>query len=205
MPSIEYAVEIAAAPRSNQDRASVLRFADSIVVVLADGAGGSGHGARTAQTIIDAVAAVGAAHHDWCDLLRSLDRNAQRSGPGQSTAVIVSISDGLLTGASVGDSGAWLVCGTEALDLTANQLRKPLLGGGCLPRPLLPTPLDDHTLLVASDGLFRYASHRDLVSIATHPDLSAAAAALIDLVRLPTGALQDDIAVVVCRQRAYAP
>lgn len=120
---------------------------------------------------------------------------------GQSTAVIVSIRGGVLSGASVGDSGAWLVHATEAIDLTVGQSRKPLVGAGGRPWRIPATPLGDGTLLVASDGLFRYAQRAAILRMAAADDLAAAAQALIGLVRLPTGALQDDAAVVLCRER----
>lgn len=57
------------------------------------------------------------------------------------------------------------------------------------------------TLLVASDGLLRYARRSDVARIASETDLAIAAHALVDLVRLPSGGLQDDVSIVLCRQR----
>ena len=116
--------------------------------------------------------------------------------------IILSLRANPLSGTSVGDSGAWIIRDTDILDLTAGHHRKPLVGAGCLPHAILPTPLSNATLLVASDGLFRDASPAAIARIARIAriaDLDAAAAALISLVRLPTGRLQDDIAVVLCR------
>jgi hypothetical protein len=56
------------------------------------------------------------------------------------------------------------------------------------------------TLLLASDGLLRYGRASDITRIASGPDLDAAARALVELVRLPSGTLQDDVAVVLCRR-----
>jgi hypothetical protein len=39
----------------------------------------------------------------------------------------------------------------------------------------------------------------EIVRLAMGADLYAAAAALVELVRLPTGELRDDVAVVLCR------
>ena len=101
--------------------------------------------------------------------------------------------------ASVGDSGAWLLRGPDILDLSERQQRKPLVGGGCAPAPLRPVHLGTGTLLVATDGLFNYAKRADIQRIASGPDLASAAQALVDLVRLRSGALQDDVAIVLCR------
>lgn len=197
---VAHAIEVAAVTGTGQDRARVFACDDGLVVALADGAGGTGNGARAAEAIIDAVGDVGSATHDWCALLQALDRDAARLGHGQSTAVILSVGATGISGASVGDSGAWQVRGTDVLDLTEGQRRKPLVGGGCTPFPVRSPPLDGGTLLVASDGLFRYANSGELARLASAEDLGAGARALVDLVRLPSGALQDDVAVVLVRE-----
>ena len=188
---MHHASAIAAVRGAGQDRAQV--FDD--VIVLADGAGGSGNGALAAQAIVDVVA--GATSRDWCALLADLDRDPNRLGHAESTAVILTVGV-TISGASVGDSGAWLMHESRIVDLTAGQRRKPLVGRGCVPFRIEPIPFEG-TLLVASDGLFGYANRRDIVHIAQRPELAAAAQALVDLVRLPDGALQDDVAVVLCR------
>jgi hypothetical protein len=114
--------------------------------------------------------------------------------------VIVSIRGGVLSGASAGDSGAWLVHNGDAIDLTEGQSRKPLVGAGCRPWRIAPRPLGGSTLVVASDGLFRYARLAAIVRRASGEDLPTAARALVDLVRLASGGLQDDVAVVLCRK-----
>jgi serine/threonine protein phosphatase PrpC len=189
--AMQHGFAVAGVRGTGQDRVRV--FDD--VIVLADGAGGSGNGALAARAIVDAVA--GATSRDWCALLADLDRDPDRMGHAESTAVILTL-DATITGASVGDSGAWLLRDSRIVDLTAGQRRKPLVGRGCVPFRIEPIPFDG-TLLVASDGLFAYAKPRDIVRIAEGLDLAVATQALVDLVRLPDGALQDDVAVVLCR------
>jgi hypothetical protein len=63
-----------------------------------------------------------------------------------------------------------------------------------------PFPAES-TLLVASDGLLRYANSNVIARIARGRSLAAAANALLELVRLPSGHTQDDVAVVLCRRR----
>jgi serine/threonine protein phosphatase PrpC len=187
----EYAVEVAPANATGQDRAAVIAHPEYLVIALGDGAGGTGHGELAAQAVIDAVSTP----TDWCALLDTLDRRIDR---GQATAVVMTLDRHGITGASVGDSGALLI-DDDIRDLTEHQQRKPLVGSGCVPIAFRATSVGSATLLVASDGLLRYASHRDIARLARQPDLAAAARSLVDLVRLPTGALQDDVAIVLAR------
>jgi hypothetical protein len=64
-----------------------------------------------------------------------------------------------------------------------------------------PTARLESRSLVASDDLLRYAKRTDIVRIASSADLNAAARALIEIVRLANGTLQDDVAVVLCREQ----
>ena len=191
---VAHAIAIASARGRGQDRARVVISGGTMIVVVADGAGGTSNGAVAAQAIVDAVVADAPAP-DACLVLSELDRQQH----GQSTAVILSICDGAIGGASVGDSGAWLVREHDVTDLTEHQDRKPLVGAGCRPVPLSPARLAGHTLLIATDGLLRYALPTHIARVARGADLGAAANALIELVRLPGGQLQDDVAVVLCR------
>lgn len=136
--AFDHAVKIVGARGAGQDRAAVFEKPDALVVVLADGAGGTSRGASAAQAIADAVAA---ADTDGCDLLGLLDGDPNRLGQGQATAVIISLSASGIAGASVGDSGAWLVAGGNVHELTAGQVRKPLVGDGCMPVAFSAGPL----------------------------------------------------------------
>lgn len=198
--SFAHTVLVVAMRGTGQDRAAVLETDDGLLIGLADGAGGTGHGAIAAQAVIDAISHTASAPPSWTALLSQLDRDPRRLGLGQTTAVVVSVTRDGIRGASVGDSAAWLLRGSHIDDLTAGQARKPLLGAGCQPVALHAGPLAGATLLVASDGLFRYAKPADILHIASSPDLAAAATALVDLVRLPTGGLQDDVAIVLVRE-----
>ena len=200
MPATRFAhvVEVVGVRGGGQDRARVFERDAGIVVALADGAGGTGNGAIAAEAIIDAVDAAGPGV-DWSMLLTELDEDGKRLDGRQSTAVILSVTGSGIVGTSVGDSGAWLI-GSDVIDLTDGQTRKPLVGSGCIPFCVTAPALGDRTLLIASDGLLRYAKRSDIARVANGPDLAVAARALVDLVRLPTGGLQDDVSIVLCRQ-----
>lgn len=82
-------------------------------------------------------------------------------------------------------------------DVTAQQRRKPLLGSG----DAAPTPFGPFTfngrILVASDGLLKYAPRERIRGTAFEPELERAADALVAAARLPGGGLQDDVALVL--------
>jgi serine/threonine protein phosphatase PrpC len=180
-----WASRVVAARAPGQDRARIDdNCSGHLVIRVADGAGGVSHGGFAAQSVVDAVPPEG---RDWEAWL--VDLEPALAG-GQTTAVVMTIDGGSITGASVGDSIAWLVPGGT---LTANQQRKPLLGDGAVPIGFRGSLRG--TLLVATDGLWRYAPREAIERCAQLPDLEAAADALVALVQ----PLQDDVAVVLVR------
>lgn len=138
----------------------------------------------------------------WARALADIDRELQDTG-GESTAVIVEVRHGTVCGASVGDSGAWLVSDDQRVDLTCGQRRKPLLGSGAA-WPVAFTSSGGASLLVASDGLLKYAPPDAIIAALREPSLEAAARRLVGLVRLKSGALPDDVAFIVGRWRYHA-
>ena len=183
---------------------SVSSTRDRVVIAVADGAGGTAGGERAAAAVIAAVAA--APTDDWTAVLTELELDPDRLGPGLTTAVVVSVTRDGLHGASAGDSGAWVIRDGRIIeDLTRDQQRKPLIGDHSVARPFRGAPLAGATLLVASDGLFGYAKPDAIARAADGPDLAAAARELVELVRLPSGELPDDIAIVLCRELTPEP
>jgi hypothetical protein len=149
-----------------EDRIALHRQGDQLLIAVADGAGGMPGGARAAQAVCDgAVAAFRAGQPlRWAATLAAID--AQVHFGGQSTAVVVEVAAGALAGASVGDSGAWLIAAGAVVELTAGQPRKPLLGSGqASPVAFGPLALRGR-LLVATDGLFKYAPRQRLAALA---------------------------------------
>jgi PPM family protein phosphatase len=188
-----------------EDRIAVERGAAGLLVVVADGAGGTAGGAEAAQAVCDAVVEAFRARSSggaaWDGFLRLVDATlAKADHGGFSTAVVVEIVDGQVAGASVGDSGAWLVAPDGIVDLTERQVHKPLLGSGAA-RPVAFGPVSLRgRVLVGTDGLFKYASRARIASATVEGTAEAAVAALVDAVRLRNGTLQDDVAVVVCEE-----
>jgi serine/threonine protein phosphatase PrpC len=195
----EYVVRIQPIKGEGQDRAAVFEREGGLVIAVADGAGGTSNGEIAAQAVLETVETLAASDADWSVVLRALDGDAHRLDGGQTTAIVLVVDDRGVRGASIGDSEAWLVYSDRVDMLTAGQERKPLLGGGGHPVPTRAGPLGDATLVVGSDGLFRYARPIDIARLAMMADLETAAKLLVDLVRLPNGNVHDDVSVVLCR------
>jgi serine/threonine protein phosphatase PrpC len=196
---VNYAIASEAAKKANEDRATVLELPGSVVIALADGAGGLGQGARAAQAWIDVVRA-DPSSASWAVALEELDADEARRGPGHTTAIAIELRGHELRGVSAGDSAAWIVTDTDIVDLLAHAPPKPLVGDGCMAYEIAAR-IDAGTLLVASDGLVKYASRDHIAAIARGALLDEAVRALVELVRLDGGRLHDDTTVVLCRPR----
>lgn len=166
--------------------------------VVADGAGGTGGGAAAAEAVIVAVEA--SQSHDaqgWVQLLGRVDSELK---VGETTAVVCSVIGDTIAGASVGDSGAWRIENGAVDDLSQAQRRKPLLGSGRADAVPFTARLGSATLLLASDGLLKYASAERIAACVGGADLDAVARELVGLVRLRSAALPDDVAILLARR-----
>lgn len=187
-----------------QDRAVLVPIDGGVVVAVADGAGGRAGGAEAATAVIGAVAAASTRGDPWrgdywVEVLRQVDAEvaAARHG-GESTAVVLALGEHIV-GASVGDSAAWILGSSGIVDLTGSQHRRPMIGSGCAAVASFAGEVNAGTVLVASDGFAKYAPRARVASAPAGVDLAGAVSGLIDMVRLRSGALQDDVAVVLCR------
>jgi serine/threonine protein phosphatase PrpC len=183
------------------DRIGVWPTDSSLTIALADGSGGVSGAAKAAQSLLDAVDIGSTPALPASNIISALDRRLASTNGGQSTAVVLTLSANGVAGASVGDSGAWILHGDSIEDLTSLQNRKPMLGtGACVPVAFTAGRLRGETLLVASDGLLKYASRADIARFAQAADLDVAATALVQLVTLRSGKVPDDVSVVLCRE-----
>jgi serine/threonine protein phosphatase PrpC len=105
-----------------------------------------------------------------------------------------------IVGASVGDSVAWILDSSGLVDLTAQQKRKPLMGSGAANPVAFSSSIGTGVVVVASDGLAKYAARARIAAAATNRDSVQAVDALVDLARTRSGALQDDLALISCRR-----
>jgi serine/threonine protein phosphatase PrpC len=179
----------------DEDRLLVVRRGErSTIAMVCDGAGNSGKGALAADIAIRELARQGQEGFvDWVRALHAVDQLVKRDAQGgETTCVVVDVSDiGEIRGASVGDSGAWLIHSSRPVsDLTANQDRARL--GSGLAHPVRFSAQLMGRLVLASDGLLKYIRTTDISRVAAH-----GVDALVEGVRLKSGALQDDVAVIL--------
>lgn len=197
--------QIHAGDRELQDRAEFFWCGSNLVLVVADGAGGMGGGAEAAEFIVSNVrkriASSDLNSESLNRLLVSLDQETAAIGAfGETTCVVVVLSDSGVIGASVGDSGAFICSETGLENLTANQVRKPFLGSGRATLVNFARKSLDGTLLIASDGLLKYTSLEKIAATILTADIDTAAKRLIELVRYKSGALPDDVSVLLARR-----
>jgi len=122
---------------AGEDHVAVFDHPTGRVVVIADGVGGRRNGGPAADAIVRIATEAAARMADacdgdvWCEVLADSDaRICADTKCGETTAVIVGVSRERIEGASVGDSGAWLIDRESYRDLTRIQQRKPYVGSG---------------------------------------------------------------------------
>lgn len=196
--------QIRASGRVGEDCAEVFRCGDSTVFALADGAGGVSGGLRAAESFIAFVREqIDTDRFDCVDVVTLLNgANAKimdDAAAGETTAIIVIVKNDKIIGASAGDSEVWMFGATDSVQLTRRQARSRRLGMADA-HPVAFGPVEfDGTLVIASDGLWKYLDISRIQQIALNQPLDVAADELVDAVRLRSGALQDDVAIILCR------
>ena len=194
----------AAGNSENQDRGIILRDGPRLVFCVADGAGGLSGGLEAAILATEFVRqhAAAAESADAClEILRQLDAAiAKDVGGGETTCAIAVVQQEEVFGASVGDSGIWFIPeeGIQ-VDLTRGQQRKPFIGtGSAWPAPFRH-PMQRGLLLLATDGLLKYAAAERIAETCRQIPIEAAAHRLVELVRYPSGALPDDVTLILTK------
>jgi serine/threonine protein phosphatase PrpC len=194
---------VLSANSTGQDSILVLPTDFGTLLAVADGAGGTGGGAEAATLAIRLIQEQAASLKSVMDceqLLSKMDCAIENeTSGGQTTAVVIVATPTEIYGASVGDSGGWLVEGASLHILTERQVRKPLLGNGRAMPVGFKHDGFNGTILAATDGLLKYASLEKIVTALANPDLDTIPESLVALVRYPSGALPDDIGIVLCR------
>jgi len=179
-----------------EDRVGVFRGCSSLILAVADGAGGTGSGAFAANAVIEQADFLAGGVCDSPAMALMTSEQAMYSLGGQSTGIIAVVAGTTMHGASVGDSECWWLVEGGFVDLTAGQSAKPLLGDGGMPVAFGPFPATGR-LLLATDGLFNYVSAEQVLAVAAQPSIDDAARQLADLPRLPNGDWPDDVGLIM--------
>ena len=160
---------------NGEDRVRVEQCGERTLLVVADGAGGLGSGGLAADitcaVAVEKMRALSASSMArWERALLTVDLEvARRARGGHASAVMLSVTEEYVVGASVGDCNAWIVTPTEIDELTVAQRRKPLLGSaGIDPVSFGPVPLRGR-LVVATDGL---ATCANVAKVTVSPGLA---------------------------------
>lgn len=200
---MRYVTRQVAANGVSQDRLEVFDVDVATLIVLADGAGGMAGAGLAAEMVVDAFRDVSV--FDAPSILASLDsRVAAAPRAGETTAVVIATMGDTMWGGSAGDSEAWLLHRHhqhEEVELTRQQRRKRVGSGSATIQPISATADDEseYRLLVASDGLFRYASYADIKARVRLPNIDDAADSLLESVRLSSGRFRDDVSIFVAQ------
>jgi len=194
-------LETVAGNPENQDSGAIINCATASVLVVADGAGGRS-GAREAATMAVEMVRLGAGElHDAIScvrLLQTLDQSiCQAANAGETTCALAVITETEVFGASVGDSGVWLINANAFRNLTERQSRKPFIGSGsAVPVGFECIRGQGESLLLATDGLLKYTSSDRILETCRNSNASEVSRRLIELVRYPSGALPDNVTVI---------
>ena len=188
--------------RENQDRGLIITDGSRTFLCVADGAGGRSGGTEAAAMATEFVRQHMALANNagaCVELLRQLDVAISNDKvAGETTCVLAIVTPVELFGASVGDSGAWLIPASENFfNLTQGQQRKPFLGAGCARPVSFQHQTPKGSLLVATDGLLKHTSADQIIALCRQHPPDDAARRLIELVRYPSGALPDDVTLIL--------
>lgn len=181
-----------------QDCAEIFRSGERTVLALADGVGGISGGTLAAETFVYNIRQ-GVEHLTSVDHCRRLLLQVDRVLAGdihgaQTTGIVAVIESGKLFGAFCGDSEARIYRHDQTIYLSQGRA-KPFLGSGNAQVVEFEAKMEG-VLVVATDGLWKYAKSSDIGAIVRDAAPETLAVALSNLPRLRSGNLPDDIAVV---------
>ena len=203
---LQLAKAVESYPDGGHDRVEIFALEETCVIAVADGMGGRSGAAEAAEGWIEAVRSClensdqWSAPDFWAGIMGRADRAiAEDRQAGETTAVVAAVTKAGIVGASVGDSGAILMRADGDVELTRGQVRKPGLGSGMAIVVPFEHELVEGTLVAGTDGLMKYATRAAIRRAALGDAVAEAARELVEAVRLPSGGLQDDVGVGVCR------
>jgi PPM family protein phosphatase len=192
--------------KNGDDALYIKEIGSSIWFCISDGAGGTGQGAHASAYIIEVFEELTRidgidAPEDFESFLRKVDIELLNESQGsEATAIVGKVMDGIIVGASVGDSEAWIFNLEYDYELTSMQYLKPLIGSGkSVPIGFGPMYVEKNVLL-GSDGLFNYVNRNDIKSLLSS---DCEAIQIADLAKKEKGSLQDDVSVIFISSSPY--
>jgi PPM family protein phosphatase len=207
----QYAQAAASVQATPQESARIFERGDVLVVVVADGGGGIRGGAAASRCLI---AVVESAVNDerfaledleaWLVLFREADAGLSANGAGETTGVVIVLGARGLLGVSTGDSEAWVVTDSAIDNLTVGQHTRQRLGTNCATPTAFRRPAPRDALVVASDGLFKFAGRDVIADIVRARAIGRATESLVELVKLRSGKVAEDVTVVLVRPNDVA-
>lgn len=206
-PQYEHVQARASGRSRSQDSVGIFERNETVVVVVADGGGGMRGGEDASRCLVTVVASAVSdlgfeleSVQPWIDLFKATDIALAANGAGETTGLVVALGARGLVGVSAGDSEAWVVTPTAVQDLTVGQQTKQRFGSSRATPTSFQRPTLGGVLLIASDGLFKYAAIEVIARIIRNNPMSTAADLLVDLVRLRSGKVADDVSIVLVRE-----
>ena len=182
---------------AGQDRLGIHRLDDALYVVLCDGAGGIPGGDRAADLAVSSILC--SAPAEPAALWPTVDRMlVEDPWAGEATCVLARADGTTVSGASCGDSAAFV----DGQPLTRGQHKKRLGSGAVQPVHFRGT---GRRLLLCSDGLVGVAQSEAIGRAMMTPNLDEAARQLTRLGRGPSGQLFDDLTFVLVQLGATRP
>lgn len=203
---------------ASEDRAEFVIVSETtLVLIVADGVGGRENGGNAASLAVKLTREVVSRAttrelsdtHFWQQTFHYADESvSDETMCGETTLVAFCLTPTRVVGACVGDSEAWWISPSGTFQVLTEGGRKPYLGRG-MASPItftFSTP-QAGTLLVATDGLFKYTDAEQIAQtiVGGGTDLQTIAAALRDLVRSSSGVLYDDFAVLLATSNEPEP
>jgi len=184
---------------------------DGFLCALADGQGGRAGGARAAEVACRACLEIGSSYRiedllfpaTWNAILNAADAAVNKdAAAGFTTLVAFCITPEFVSGASCGDSAAVVHrAGRQGEVLTANQFKNPPVGSGAATFvPFVARLKSPWTVLVMSDGVWKYAGWENILNLSPASGVEEIVASVLGKARLPNGGLQDDFTLVAFQQ-----
>lgn len=198
---------------ANEDALHICNYphaTEAYLCALSDGQGGRAGGAAAAQAAVRSTLEAASSEpvkglrqsQSWCRILSKADEAVRDdAAAGYATLIGLYVTDEGVYGASCGDSAALLFQQEQVNILTEGQHKNPPIGsGGARPVGFTAKLVPPWKLLVASDGIWKYAGWDVVISLMKTLSGESLMSALHDAAALPNGKLQDDTSIILLEQ-----